>query len=92
MRWCSRPTKGHLTGPGAVFHLFLAAQLQINDFCSDRKPVYDHSMLLLRDRHVVYYSESGEYFMGIFSARHGAETFDAIIDNFSTVSQVTPPA
>lgn len=91
-RWCSRPAKGHLAGPGAAFHLFLEARLQINDFCSDRKPVYDHSVLLLGDRHVVYYSESGEYFMGIFSASDGAKTFHAIIDNFSTVSQGTTPA
>lgn len=26
-QWCNRPAEGHLTGPDAVFHLFLEAQL-----------------------------------------------------------------
>lgn len=76
------------------FHLFFRSNGCGNDFYADRRSVHDHSILSLGDKMACafYFSESGQNFMEIFPASCGVKSLHAATDNFSTGSQVTPPA
>lgn len=90
MPWCTRPARGHHASPDAVFHLFLEAQFS-NDFCTDRKPAYDHSMLLLEDRiGMRTIILNLEYISWKYSLLF--KVFHAIVDSFSTARHVTSGA
>lgn len=91
--------EGHLAAPDAVFHLsfffsFRSPVAVTMPLQTDRRACVPslHGSAAGRDTHAVYCSESGKYCVEIFSAGHGVKTFHAIIDNFSSASQVTPPA
>lgn len=91
-RW-NWPATGHLAGPDAAFHLFLEAMVvaMISTLTEGLCMITAYCRLGTK-RHAFYFSESGENFMEIFPASCGVKSLHAAIDNFSTGSQVTPPA
>lgn len=91
-RW-NWPATGHHAGPDAAFHLFLEATVvaMISTLTEGLCTITAYCRLGTK-WHAFYFSESGGNFMEIFPASCGVNSLHAAIDNFSTGSQVTPPA